>query len=54
MRVTRLAAVVALVMCLAATTAWASNWTGGDGDWGLGTNWSAGVPDGTDAYIGWR
>ncbi len=51
MRVKRLAAVVVMSLCLATTTS-ASNWTGGDGDWSLGTNWSAGVPDGTDAYIG--
>ena len=38
-------------MCLAAP-ALGSNWTGGNGNWNLGGNWSAGVPIGTDAYIG--
>ncbi len=51
MRLMRLAAVVAVSLCLA-TAAYGSSWTGGDGDWGLGTNWDAGVPDGTSAYIG--
>ena len=52
MRMTRLAACVAILVCVAATTAFGSNWTGGNGNWNLGGNWDAGVPDGTAAYIG--
>ena len=51
MRMMRMAAVVAMSLCLS-MTALASNWTAGNGNWNLGGNWDAGVPNGTSAYIG--
>ena len=51
MRFRRAAAAFVILMCLPAT-AWASNWTGGSANWENGGSWSAGVPDGTSAYIG--
>ena len=49
MRMKGLAAVVMMSLCLV-TTAWASNWTAGNGNWNLGGNWDAGVPNATDPY----
>ncbi len=51
MRAKRLAAVVAMCVCLAAP-ALASTWTGGFGNWNTASDWDAGVPNGTAAFIG--
>ena len=52
MRMRKLAAVVAILVCVAAAPASASDWNVGNGLWGNGANWlPAGVPTGTNANI---
>ena len=53
MRAKRAAACVAIMMCLAAP-AWGSDWNVANGLWSNDGSWNpAGVPNGTNAYIGW-
>ena len=51
MRVKRLAACVAMAVCLAAAPALASDWNVGSGLWANGGNWLGGLPNGTPATI---
>ena len=52
MRVKRLAACVAMAVCLAAASAFASDWNVANGLWGNPGSWNpAGVPSGTNANI---